>query len=434
MDTTVVSLFRRQAKETPGHIAVVFKDKKYTYAEVDDISDRIASHIVSKGMKPEDVVSVLIPRCEWMAIASLGVLKAGCAYQPLDPSYPKERLNFMMQDAGAKLLIADEELRPVVDEYHGEVLLTKDILDIERSECPKVDVKPGNLFILLYTSGSTGVPKGCMLEHRNVVTFCDWYRRYYDLHPGDHVAAYASYGFDACMMDMYPALTTGATVYIIPEEIRLDLIALNDYFDANQITHAFMTTQVGCQFAEMDNHSLRHLSVGGESFIPVEPPTHFQLHNGYGPTECTIFTTIYPIHQYEKNAPIGKGLDSFRLYVVDEQGHLVENGEEGELWISGPQVGRGYLNRPEQNALAFIKNPFAGDSEDPTGDYARCYRTGDIVRWLPDGNLQFIGRRDGQVKIRGFRIEMREVESVIKEFPGVKDVTVQAFDEDRRSN
>ena len=430
MDTTVVSLFRRQAKETPGHIAVVFKDKKYTYAEVDDISDRIASHIVSKGMKPEDVVSVLIPRCEWMAIASLGVLKAGCAYQPLDPSYPKERLNFMMQDAGAKLLIADEELRPVVDEYHGEVLLTKDILDIERSECPKVDVKPGNLFILLYTSGSTGVPKGCMLEHRNVVTFCDWYRRYYDLHLGDHVAAYASYGFDACMMDMYPALTTGATVYIIPEEIRLDLIALNDYFDANQITHAFMTTQVGCQFAEMDNHSLRHLSVGGESFIPVEPPTHFQLHNGYGPTECTIFTTIYPIHQYEKNAPIGKGLDSFRLYVVDEQGHLVENGEEGELWISGPQVGRGYLNRPEQNALAFIKNPFAGDSEDPTGDYARCYRTGDIVRWLPDGNLQFIGRRDGQVKIRGFRIEMREVESVIKEFPGVKDVTVQAFDED----
>ena len=425
MNTTIVSLFRRQAKETPEHIAVVYKEKKYTYAEVDDISDRIAGYIASKGLKEEDVVSVLIPRCEWMAIASLGVLKAGCAYQPLDPSYPKERLNFMMQDASAKLLIADEELRPIVDEYQGEVLLTHQLPMLPPTPAPVVNINPHQLFILLYTSGSTGVPKGCMLEHRNIVTFCDWYRRYYDLQPGHHVAAYASYGFDACMMDMYPALTTGATVYIIPEEIRLDLIALNDYFEANHITHAFMTTQVGCQFAEMDNHSLKHLSVGGESFIPVEPPTHFLLHNCYGPTECTIFTTIYPVRQYEKNAPIGKALDSFRLYVVDQQGQLVENGQEGELWISGPQVGRGYLNRPEENAKAFTPNPFCQET-----DYNRVYHTGDIVRWLPDGNLQFIGRRDGQVKIRGFRIEMREVEGVIKEFPGIKDVTVQAFDED----
>ena len=425
MKTTIVSLFRRQAKETPEQIAVVYQKKQYSYAEVDELSDRIAAHIGSKGLGREDVVSVLIPRCEWMAIASLGVLKAGCAYQPLDPTYPKERLNFMMQDANAKLLIADERLRPIVDEYQGEVLLTHQLPVLPPTAAPEVDIDPQQMFILLYTSGSTGVPKGCVLEHRNIATFCDWYRRYYDLQPGDHVAAYASYGFDACMMDMYPALTTGATVYIIAEEIRLDLIALNNYFEANQITHAFMTTQVGCQFAEMDNHSLKHLSVGGESFIPVEPPAHFQLHNGYGPTECTVFSTIYPIRQYEKNAPIGKPLDSFRLYVVDQQGQLVENGQEGELWISGPQVGRGYLNRPEQNAKTFTANPF---SQEP--DYDRVYHTGDIVRWLPDGNLQFIGRRDGQVKIRGFRIEMREVEGVIKEFPGIKDVTVQAFDED----
>ena len=227
MNTTIVSLFRQQVQATPHHVAVVYKDKKFTYAEVDEISDRIAGYIASKGLGVEDVVSILIPRCEWMAIASLGVLKAGCAYQPLDPSYPRERLSFMMQDANAKMLIADEELRPIVDEYQGEVLLTKDIRNIETSRLRDFDVKPDNLFILLYTSGSTGVPKGVMLEHRNLVVFCDWYRRYYDLQPGDHVAAYASYGFDACMMDMYPALTTGATVYIIPEEIRLDLIALN---------------------------------------------------------------------------------------------------------------------------------------------------------------------------------------------------------------
>ncbi|MBR4730768.1 MAG: amino acid adenylation domain-containing protein, partial [Prevotella sp.] len=422
---TIVSLFRHQAKATPQNIAVIYQDKRYTYAEVDDISDRIARYIASKGLESEDVVSVLIPRCEWMVMASLGVLKAGCAYQPLDPSYPKERLNFMMKDADAKLLIADVELRPIVDEYKGEVLLTKDLVSCATVAQLPTGPKPNSLFILLYTSGSTGVPKGCMLEHQNLVAFCDWYRRYYDLQPGDHVAAYASYGFDACMMDMYPALTTGATVYIIPEKIRLDLIALNDYFETNHITHAFMTTQVGCQFAEMDNHSLKHLSVGGESFIPVEPPTNFQLYNVYGPTECTIFTTTYPIRQFEKNAPIGKPLDSFRLYVVDQNGQLVENGQEGELWISGPQVARGYLNRPEQNAQAFTPNPFC---QEPY--YDRVYHTGDIVRWLPDGNLQFIGRRDGQVKIRGFRIEMREVESVIKEFHGIKDVTVQAFDEE----
>ena len=422
---TVVTLFRQCAKEYPDQTAVVYKDKRYTYAEVDAISDRLAAYIASQGLGLEDVVSILIPRCEWMAIASLGVLKAGCAYQPLDPTYPKERLNFMMKDAGAKLLIADEALRSIVDEYQGEVLLTKDIANINCQLSIVNTPKPDSLFILLYTSGSTGIPKGCMLEHRNMVAFCDWYRRYYDLQPGDHVAAYASYGFDACMMDLYAALTTGATVYIIPEEIRLDLIALNDYFEANHITHAFMTTQVGCQFAEMDNHSLRHLSVGGESFIPVEPPANFQLYNVYGPTECTIFTTAYPIHHFEKNAPIGKPLDSFRLYVVDQEGHQVSDGQEGELWISGPQVARGYLNRPEQNAQAFTPNPF---SQEPY--YDRVYHTGDIVRWLPDGNLQFIGRRDGQVKIRGFRIEMREVESVIKQYPGIKDVTVQAFDED----
>ena len=198
------------------------------------------------------------------------MLKAGCAYQPLDPTYPKERLNFMMQDANAKLLIADEALRPIVEAYQGEVLLTKDIEHLPNAQnTPMIPISPNSLFILLYTSGSTGVPKGCMLEHRNLVTFCDWYRRYYDLQAEDHVAAYASYGFDACMMDMYPALTTGATVYIIPEEIRLDLIALNDYFEANHITHAFMTTQVGCQFAEMDNHSLKHLSVGGMRYASM---------------------------------------------------------------------------------------------------------------------------------------------------------------------
>ena len=421
---TVVSMFRRQAKATPLDIAVVYKDKRYTYTEVDELSDRIACHIAKMGLGSEDVVSVLIPRCEWMPIASLGVLKAGCAYQPLDPTYPKERLNFMMQDAGAKLLIADQELRSIVDEYKGDVLLTKDLAGLPSDDIQPTEPKPASLFIMLYTSGSTGVPKGCQLIHSNLVAFINWYQRFYELKPEHNVAAYASYGFDACMMDMYPALTCGATVHIIPEEIRLDLIALNDYFEREHITHSFMTTQVGYQFAtSIENHSLLHLSTGGEKLASLVPPTEYNLYNVYGPTETTILVTCYPVMQKLKNIPIGKALDNIRLYIVDPKGQRLPVGAAGELWVSGPQVSRGYLNRPEKTAEVYIDNPFSDDPQ-----YARIYKTGDIVRYLPSGDIDFVGRRDGQVKIRGFRIELKEVEAIIREFPGIKDATVQAFD------
>ncbi len=423
---TVVSLFRRQVKATPQNIAVVYQDKRFTYAEVDEISDRIAGYIAQKGMGAEDVVSVLIPRCEWMPIASLGVMKAGCAYQPLDPTYPKERLNFMMQDANAKLLIADKELRQLVDEYQGDVILTEELMGLPTVTGLPEGPKPDSLYIMLYTSGSTGVPKGCQLIHSNLVAFIHWYHRYFNLQETDKVTAYASYGFDACMFDMYPALTRGASVYIIPEELRLDLIALNDYFEREQITNAFMTTQVAYQFATtIENHSLKHFVTGGEKLASLIPPKGYTLHNGYGPTETTILETIYPVEQKLKNIPIGKALDNTRLYIVDPQGHRLPVGAAGELWISGPQVSRGYLNRPEKMAEVYIQNPFTTDEK-----YARVYRTGDIVRYLPDGNISFVGRRDGQVKIRGFRIELKEVEGVIREFPGIKDATVQAFDEE----
>jgi non-ribosomal peptide synthetase component F len=174
---TIVSMFRRQAKATPDKTAVVYKDKRFTYAQLDDMSDRIAGYIASKGLGREDIVAVLIPRSEWMAIASLGVIKAGCAFQPLDPTYPKERLNFMMQDTGARLLIADEELRPIVDEYQGDVIFTKDLVQLPAVGTLPKGPKPDSLFTLVYTSGSTGVPKGGMSEHRNWVAFCLMHQR-----------------------------------------------------------------------------------------------------------------------------------------------------------------------------------------------------------------------------------------------------------------
>ena len=267
---TIVSLFRKQAKATPDAMAVVFKDHCYTYAQVDEISDRMACYIASKCLGCEDAVSVLINRSEWMAVASMGILKAGCAYQPLDPTYPKERLNFMVKDANARLLIADEDLRGLLDEYDGDVLLTKDIAQLPAAKELPEGPRPENLFILLYTSGSTGVPKGCQLTHANLVCYCHWYWRYYDLKPEHNVAEYASYGFDVHQEGIYPPLTGGATVHIIPEELRLDLMALNEYFEREHITHTFITTQVGYQFAtNIENHSLMHLSVAGEKLAPL---------------------------------------------------------------------------------------------------------------------------------------------------------------------
>ncbi|MBR1800885.1 MAG: amino acid adenylation domain-containing protein [Bacteroidaceae bacterium] len=422
---TIVSLFRRQAKATPDKTAVVFKDKRFTYAELDDISDRIAGYIAGRGLGLEDIVAVLIPRSEWMAIASLGVIKAGCAFQPLDPTYPKERLNFMMQDTGTRLLIADEELRPIVDEYDGEVLLTKDLLQCAATDSLPAEPKPESLFTLIYTSGSTGVPKGGMSEHRNWVSFCHMHQQFNNITAASKVAAYASYGFDASPMEIFSALTIGAELHIVPEELRLDLIALNDYFEQNAITHGFMTTQVAYQFAtSVENHSLQALMTGGEKLSTLTPPKTYSLTNGYGPSETICYVTAYKVTERMKNIPIGPAMQNCRLYIVDPQGHRLPVGAAGELWVAGPQVSRGYLNRPEKTAEVYIPNPFTTEEK-----YARVYRTGDIVRYLPDGNISFVGRRDGQVKIRGFRVELKEVEAVVREFPGIKDATVQAFDE-----
>lgn len=422
---TIVSMFRAAARKYPNNTAAVFKDRLFSYRELDSITDRLAAEISNRCVHSNDIpaVSVLIHRNEWMFIASLSVLKAGFAYQPLDPSYPPQRLNFMIKDAGSSLLICDEDLKGILNEYYGETLLTSELAALiarpdSGTDCRLAEPSPDSLFIILYTSGSTGTPKGVMLEHRNLTAFCHWYHRYYGLVPESKVAAYASYGFDACMMDMYPALTSGAQVHIIPEEMRLDLDAINGYFEENGITHSFITTQVGVQFAaNIENHSLHHLSVGGEKLISFNPPENYAFHNAYGPTECTIFSTIFPVRANERNIPIGKPLDTLKCYIVDRKLNRLPVGAAGELIICGDQVGRGYLNQPELTAKVFFEI-----------NGKRAYHTGDIVRYRPDGNIEFIGRKDGQVKIRGFRIELKEVEAVIREFQGVKDATVQAFD------
>ena len=422
----VITMFRRRVEEAPEHTAVVCGDKRLTYRELDRLSENLAVFLADKGIGREDVVSILIPRCEYMAAAPLGVLKAGAAYQPLDPSYPSERLDFMVKDANAKYLIADRAFADKLPEYSGPVIFTDEIPCLPDSEPLDIVPDPKDLFIMLYTSGSTGIPKGVMLEHGNLIAFCDWFRDFYRLDGECRAAAYASFGFDANMMDTYPTLTAGAELHIIEEDIRLDMLAIRDYLNKNRITHSFMTTQVCRQYAELfpEAEYPHYLSLGGERLVPVEPPKTYDLFNCYGPTECTVFVNHFPVDRLYERVPIGPALNNVKQYVVDKNMRRVPFGVPGELLCSGRQVGRGYLNRPEQNAKAFIDNPF-----DSAPGYERIYRTGDIVRMLPGGVVDFIGRNDGQVKIRGFRIELSEVEGIIRKYKGIKDATVQAFDE-----
>ena len=416
---TIAALFRQQAKATPQNVAVVYKDNRYTYAEVDEISDRIAAFVASKGLGKEDVVAILIPRCEWMPIAPLGVLKAGCAYQPLDPTYPKERLRYMIQDAHAKLLIADEELLPLLGDVTTPLLLTKDISQLPPVTQPLKDPDPTGLVMLVYTSGTTGQPKGVMLEQRNVASSSVPFGKFLGMKVGSRVANYASFGFVPTVVETWGALSLGATLHILDNAERFDMGRLKAYIRKESITHIFMTTMMAYQFAgSMDEDTtLEVLSCGGEALPPLTPPKHIRMVNFYGSSECTSIAG-HNLIEREEQSILGTPLGDTSLVIMADNGQPAAPGEEGELWVRGPQVCRGYLNAPELSAQKIM--------EDDT--YGRIFKTGDIVRQREDGELVFVGRRDGMVKIRGFRVELKEVEAVIRDFPGIKDATVHAFD------
>ena len=422
LDHDLLEDIERNIAEVPSQRAIVSGDRAITYGELGDVANRIADHIISLGIKPNEVVSLLIKRTIDMPVSMIGAVKAGVGYQPLDPGYPDDRLNFMIKDAEAKLLIADRDLIDKISVYEGPVLFTDEIPNLPRLNLPQPEHKGSDLFIMLYTSGSTGLPKGVQLERHNVSAFFQWTQKYFAIPQCAHTFAYASFGFDASMYDVYSTLTVGATLFVIDEEMRLDLKRCDEYFRENNIIQGLMTTQVGRQFTEdYDCPALNYLIVGGEKLVPVEPPKNFTLVNAYGPTECTVCITVFDVDKLYYRVPIGKGLPISKLYVLDKKMRPVPYGVPGYLYCAGPQVGRGYKNRPEENKKAFLTNPFEG------GIWEKMYYTGDVVRFLKDGTVDFIGRKDGQVKIRGFRIEMSEVERVIRDFPGVTDATVNAY-------
>jgi amino acid adenylation domain-containing protein len=421
--TNVVDMFEEQAKKEPSHLALVYHDTKLTYLDVKTKSDSIAYYLVSKGYKKGQIAAILLPRDERTPYLALGIVKAGLAYQPLDATYPDERLSFMLSDSGAAILFTTESLLKRIKDFKGEVVLEDKLASLYAPKCSLPSIEPDDLFALLYTSGSTGLPKGVMLLHKGISIFTQVYSKNSSANNKSLISCYASFGFDAGMADIFNSLTSGATLYIIDEETRLNLRAMNEYLVKNKITHSFFTTQVGRQMSlDYFNPYLKELSLGGEKLVPFKPIHKFHITNAYGPTETTVYISSHEVTSLDYRVPIGKPFDTIKAYIVDASLHQLPFGLPGELLITGPQVGKGYLHRDIETAKHFIDNPF---SKDPA--FAKGYRTGDVVRYLANGELDIIGRKDSQVKIRGFRIELSEVEAVIREYKGIKDATVIAL-------
>ena len=279
---------------------------------------------------------------------------------------------------------------------------------------------------IIYTSGTTGMPKGVMIEHRSVVNLCYWHRKNYEITKADHATLYAGFGFDASVWELFPYLLTGAVLYIVDESLRPDIENLNRYFQRCRITIGFLPTQLCEQFMTLDNtnRSLRVLLTGGDK-LRTFTPRGYQLYNNYGPTENTVVTTSYPVKHLLDNIPIGKPIDNNYIYILDKESfHLQSVGIPGELCISGIGLARGYLNNPELTAERFFSKSHQSDKSYRTYIPKKIYKSGDLARWLPDGNIEFLGRIDQQVKIRGFRIELEEIESQIKKQDGIKDASV----------
>lgn len=411
-DATIPLLFKRAAQLYGDNTAIVYKGRHMTYRELDIITDALAILLHdSYGVTPEITVGVLIERSELMAIYPLAIMKAGGAYMPLDPHFPEERLMFMTEDAGVSLILADDGLATqTIPHFTGKIIEASVIESLDNPSGREIcETRPDASMVVLYTSGSTGRPKGVTLEQHNLVNFCAAYKSMVSLTASDRVGAYAAFGFDAHMMDFYPSLLSGGSVHIFDAEMRLDLTAMHDYMEAQQLTVMFMTTQIAWQMATLfDFTSLRVLSTGGEKLPPIGA-LPYEFFNVYGPTECSVLATAYRVNGGTDGKLIGRPLEGYSLQIVDRYLRPVPQGVPGELIILGKGVGRGYLNRPELSAEKFI-----------TINGEKAYRTGDQVRYTPGGDVEFLGRMDGLVKLRGLRIELGEIEAVATSHPSIK--------------
>jgi amino acid adenylation domain-containing protein len=448
-DTLIHELFEQQAALRPDAAAVIFEEQSLSYGKLDARANQLAHELIALGVQPDDRVAICAERGFEMMVGLLGILKAGGAYLPLDPAYPAERLQYLLEDGAPKVLLAQPSLQgrlPVA--AVPALLLGSDELNARLSARPtsapsprELNLTARNLAYVIYTSGSTGKPKGVMVEHRNVVNMLTAQARMCELTPADRVLQFASFGFDSSVAEIFPALSAGAAVVL--RQADFDLDHFGPFLNRNRITVADVPTAVWQQWSQAlssgsvtASDSLRLVIVSGETMESRDAQRWFshpggsriRLINNYGPTETTVNATAFAVEPsllHDGQAiPIGRPIANTRIYVLDQRGEPVPYGVEGEIHIGGAGVTRGYLNRPELTAERFVRDPFSAPFSDKPN--ARMYKTGDLGRWLADGNLEFRGRNDFQVKIRGFRIELGEIEAALSACAGVREAAVIA--------
>lgn len=423
-DACIHQLIEKQTEKTPHAIAVIFEAQQLTYQELNDRANQLAHYLQQFGVGPEVLVGLCVDRSLEMMIGILGVLKAGGAYLPLDPAYPQERLAFMISDAQIPILLTQKHLRSRLPGHHAQVItLDADwaVIAQESKSNPQNSVLPDNLAYVIYTSGSTGKPKGTLLAHRGLCNVAQAHAHYFQLTPDDNVLQFASFSFDSAVAEIVMALTAGATIVLGERETLLPGPALIKFLQDYNISMLTFPPSVLANLPVEKLPALRQITVAGEACSPDITSRWAQgrlFLNLYGPTETTIWATVAQCTESTQKPPIGRPIDNTQVYILGEHFEPTPIGVPGELYIGGVGLARGYLNRPELTAEQFIPNPF---SQIPG---ARLYKTGDLVRYLPDGNLEFLGRIDHQVKLRGFRIELGEIEALLSTHPMVRETAV----------
>ncbi|MBI3947384.1 MAG: amino acid adenylation domain-containing protein [Armatimonadetes bacterium] len=434
-DALVHRLFEAQVARAPNAVALSQGEERLTYAELNRRANRLAHRLRALGVGPDTPVGIFMERSLELVTAFVGALKAGGAYLPLDPSYPAERIAFVLEDTGAPVVLTTRALRDSLPEFRGHVLCVddEDGLAGESEGDPDAGAQALGLACILFTSGSTGKPKGVGITHRGIArTVLN--TNYISLGPEDVVSQGSTASFDAATFEIWGALLNGCRLVIIPRETMLSPEALAAAVRRHGVTAMFLTTALFNQVAaEMPSalQPVRSVLFGGEAADPAAARAFLRhgfrgrLLNAYGPTETTTFASWYPIVEVPEDAasiPIGRPIANTQLYVLDKAMRPAPVGVPGELYVGGDGVARGYLNRPELTAERFVASPF--NVQRSTLNVERLYKTGDLVRWRADGTLDFLGRMDHQVKIRGFRIELGEIEAVLSQHPGVRQCVV----------
>lgn len=425
-DLSLIDLFERRAKEQPGHIALQYQEQEISYRTLNDRVVRMAGYLWRHGIRPGSCVGLLADRNPEMIVSILAILKVGAAYVPLDPSFPDERLHFMLENSAAKWLIAEEGR--TISQYAGTVIsLSEPEIYAENSFISTRTYATGaDTAYVMYTSGSTGQPKGVITTHKNVINVC-CNNGFVELGPGDRMLQLSNYAFDGSTFDIFGALLNGATLVLMPSTMLQDVSVLSSTFRSENITVQFMTTALFNTMVDYDMDclkGLRKIIFGGEAasyqhvLKVLNALGEHKVINAYGPTETTVFASMYSVDHHiktTKNIPIGRPIRNTRFYVLNAKGKLQPVGIPGELYIAGDGLAEGYLSQPELTSSKFI---------DGFHEKERMYRTGDIVKWLPNGELTYISRADGQLKIRGNRIESDEVKKAIISLPDVNEAVV----------